>query len=139
MISILEHLQCRISEIKEILYVDENWGQLDYYDTRPPAKWPCALITINDGTFSSIGGNMQQGVITLDIAVADLKLTNTSFKSPNKPWGIWNIVEKIHKKLHGWRPSATSGNLIRSSLRITRRDDGIQEIHIIYTLGLNNV
>lgn len=150
MISILESIQKRISEIKEIAYVDEDWGQIDYYDTRPPVQWPCALITLNDGSFSNIGkdknktpSNRQQGIITLDITVANLKFTNSSFNAPKyqkeQAWEIWKLIEKIHEKLHGWRPEASSGNLIRSSWRSTRRNDAIQEIHIIYTLGLNNI
>lgn len=151
MITILKSIQKRISEIKEIAYVDEDWGQLDYYDTRPPVQWPCALFTLNDGSFSNIGKdknktptNRQQGIITLDITIANLKLTNTSFKSPlhqkDQSWDIWNLIEKLHGKLHGWKPdNKVCGYLIRTSCKSIRRNDGIQEIHIIYTLGLNNV
>ncbi|CVK17107.1 hypothetical protein Ga0061079_1169 [Apibacter mensalis] len=151
MITILKSIQKRINEIKEIAYVDEDWGQLDYYDTRPPVQWPCALITLNDGSFSNIGrdknktpSNRQQGIITLDITVANLKLTNTSFKSSSfqkdQGWDIWNLIEKIHEKLHGWKPDhKASGSLIRASCKSIRRNDAIQEIHIIYTLVLNNI
>lgn len=145
----LQSIQDKIAEVVELKYVDENWGQLDDYSAHPPTQWPCALIDINGLVFSDIGIdrtatpiNRQTATGTVVINLANLKLTNTSFRAPqqqkNDAWEVWELAQKIHEKLHGWKPHATTGSLMRSRLQRVRRDDGIQEYTITYTIGMNN-
>ena len=47
---LLDSIKTKISEISEIKYIDENWGQLDYYSAHPPVQWPCCLIDISDNS-----------------------------------------------------------------------------------------
>lgn len=148
--AILQSIQNHIAtSVNAVRYVDENWGQLDLYGPEIPVKWPCVLIDIGSGQFSNIGRNnnvipvnRQQGTFSVELTIAALKLTNSSFKAPpTQKWHafeIWEIVEEIHKKIQGWSPADKSGGLIRSSLNRVRRDDGVQEIRVIYTVGVND-
>lgn len=145
----LQNIQNKIAEINELKYVDENWGQLDDYSPHPPTQWPCALIDISNLVFADIGvdrtaspQNRQTATGTVVVNLANAKLGNTSFKAPQQQkdnaWGIWELEQKIHEKLHGWKPHATSGALMRTRLQRKRRDDGIQEYEITYTIGMTN-
>ncbi len=148
--AILQSIQNRIAaSVQAVQYVDENWGQLDLYGPEIPVKWPCVLIDIGSGQFSNIGRNnkmiptnRQQGNFTVELTIAALKLTNSSFKAPQtQKWhafDIWELVEEIHREVHGWTPDELSGGLIRSSLNKVKRDDGVQEVRVIYSLGLND-
>ena len=51
---ILQNIQNRLSTITEIRYIDEDWGQLDYYSQNMPVQWPCCLIDIQSGNFSNL-------------------------------------------------------------------------------------
>lgn len=148
--AILKSIQNRIAEITSIAYVDEDWGQLDNYSPNPPTKFPFALIDFTDGTFSNIGAygealpkNRQMSTELVTITVGNLKLSNTSFKAPlnqkNDAMAIWDIIDEVHDKLHGWHPTEECGALIRARRQRVIRDDGIQEYRITYTMGLTNV
>ncbi|QHN64862.1 hypothetical protein DBX24_02615 [Bergeyella cardium] len=146
---ILMSIKDKLNEVSALKYIDENWGQLDLYGNDIPVQWPCALVTLLGGQFSDIGKdyraapeNRQEAILSFEITIAQLKLTNSSNRAPisqqQKAFEVWNIVQEVHQKLHGWRPSKTTGKLIRSELSSTRRDDGVQEIKISYTIGLHN-
>ena len=148
--TILKAIQDRIGEnVTDLKHIDENWGQLDLFGNEIPVQWPCCLIMLNTANFSNLGNdvtavpmNRQEGLITVELTIAKLKLTNTSFKAPllqkEKAWEIWGIVRKTHEIIHGWSPEVGSGKMIRTGLSTVRRDDGVQEIRIIYSIGLHN-
>lgn len=148
--TILQAIQAKLATtVVELKTIDENWGQLDLFGNDIPVQWPCALLTLNAGQFSHLGTdvdkkplNRQEGTLTFEISFAKLKLTNSSFKAPAtqkiKAWEIWSIIEKSHAELHGWNPLPGSGKLMRTALSSTRRDDGVQEVKVMYTMGLHN-
>lgn len=107
---VLEAIQKQINDgVESINYVDEDWGQLDYYGNTIPVKWPCVLINFNNGNFTNIGRNnnllspnRQQGLSSVEIVVANLKTTNTSFNAPKtQKWHgfeIWEILQEVHNR-----------------------------------------
>lgn len=146
----LEAVQTKLNDVTELKYIDEDWGQMDSYSPNPPTKFPCALIDITSMIFSNIGKdnsatpiNRQATEGTITIIIANLKLTNTSKAAPqtqkDQAWKIWEIIENIHQLLHGWKPTSDSGSLIRTGLKRIRRDDGIQEYQVTYSLSKTNI
>lgn len=138
------------SKVPELKYIDEDWGQLDSYSPHPPAKFPLALIDLGAVVYQNIGidrkatpMHRQTGDATIIITVANMKLTNTSAGAPQKQkdsaWFIQDIIQKVHEELQGKHVIASVGALIRTSKRKIRRDDGIQEYEITYTIGMTNV
>ena len=147
---VLENIQKQLGTIPALKYIDEDWGQLDHYSPYPPTQFPLALIDIGSLEFSNIGidpkvnpKNRQMGTGTIIITIADLRLTNSSLRSPkqqkNNVWEIWNIIECVHQELHGFKPDCNSGAMMRTNLRHIKRDDGIQEYEATYTIGVTNV
>jgi hypothetical protein len=148
--TILKSIQTKLSEVSELKYIDEDWGQLDYYSAHPPTQFPLALIEIATANYSNIGiqrqsspQNRQMAQATLVITVANLKLTNTSLQAPitqqNQAWTIYDILESIHEKIHGFAPVENCSKLIRTGYKRIKRDDGIQEYELTYKLELSNV
>ena len=149
--TIIQNIQDKLTLVTGLNYVDEDWGQLDYYSPNFPVKWPCALIDVTGASFDNIGidktatprnrQNSEDAI--LSITVANLKLTNTSSMSPqpqkDQAWSIWTLIEDIHKELQGFNPEAYAGKLIRKSFARVKRDDGVQEYTIMYSFSLNNV
>ena len=120
-------------------YIDEDWGQLDYYHEHPPVKFPCVLLELQQAAWKNQGKLVQDGIIDITVRVCDIKLSNTSFKAPQQQKtnaaAIWLILENIHKALHGWRPADQSefNTLTRISSRRVKRDDGIREFEMVYS------
>lgn len=147
--TILIAIKSKLNEVAELKYIDEDWGQLNYYGIDIPVQWPCALVRLSNGQFSDIGKdwritsqNRQEGILTFEVTIAKVKLTNSSNKAPinqqNSTFEIWELVQKVHQVLHGWKPTENTGSLIRSNINSTKREDGVQEITIIYTCGIHN-
>lgn len=147
---LLLSLQDRLSSDSDLKYIDEDWGQLDDYGVHTPVKWPCCLIDFTAANYSDIGidrastpQNRQQATGSITLNFANLKLTNTSKLAPigqkNDAWMLIELVEVAHGIIQGFRPSEKSGAMMRTSFRRIKRDDGIQQYQVVYTVALNNV
>lgn len=121
-------------------YIDEDWGQLDYYSASPPAKWPCILVDIGQIPWSNQGELVQTGLGTITVRVADLRLSNSNVKAPEaqrqKAAGILDLLERINAGLHGWTADTANGPLTRLSTSRLKRDDGIREYEMVYQVQL---
>lgn len=148
--NIIPSIQALLVTIPELKYVDEDWGQLDYYSPNFPVQWPCVLIDIAAANFDNLGQDKtatpvhrQTAASSISLTVANLKLTNTSGKAPllqkTQARSIWEIIDLIHAKIQGVNANETSGKLVRTALQRIKRDDGVQEYTVIYSLALHNV
>lgn len=147
---VIDNIQTQIASLPEIKYIDENWGQLDYYSSNPPVKFPCVLIDIINNTYSNIGQdrkmippNRQMSTFMVEIRVADVKLSNSSSRASqtqrNKARHILDVIEDIHAKVQGFCPTPMCGKMIRVSNNRVTRDDGIREYAIIYSADIQNI
>ncbi len=147
---VLQNIQNKLATIPALKYVDEDWGQLDDYSPNPPTQFPLALIDIGNLQYSDIGKNKsvtpqnrQMATGTIVISIASLKLTKTSARAPqsqkDQAWAIWDIVESVHAELHGVAVGGSAGAMMRTAMRKVKRDDGIQEYEVTYTIGMTNV
>lgn len=130
------------TEIPQIKYVDEDWGQLDYYSPHPPVQFPAAIIDCINATYTNEGKLIQLGDVQVRIRIADQKLTNSSVKAPqaqrDNAFAIYDLLATIHAKLHGWPANKPYTRLIRQSLKRTVRNDGMRIHEIIYTTRLTD-
>lgn len=148
--TIIDNIQAKLKAVPGLKYIDEDWGQLDYYSPNFPVQWPCTLIDVTNVSFSDTGKDrvkvpqqrqMAEGYITL--TVANLKLTNTSGRAPklqkDNARSIWEIIEDVHKEVHGWNPDVMAGKLIRKGMQRVKRDDGVQEYTLTYSFSITDV
>lgn len=140
--TILQKIQEQIATLPKVNHVDENWGQLDMMP-KPPVKFPCVLIDINEADFSDLKFPEQEGTFKIFIHVADLKLSNGSYRSTaaqkGKSWQIYNLLEDVHKKLQGFRPEGgdlLTGKMNRKEIRSFQNSEGLQEKVIEYELSV---
>lgn len=148
--NLLEKLQLRLAEIPQLKYIDENWGQLDYYSPNMPVQYPCVLIDIGQVQYSNLGKDLtktpqqrQIAQVQIKITIANMRLTNTSLLAPRRQkedsWSIWTLIEMIHQKIHGFSLLPNVTPLIRTSQNRTLRDDGIQEYEVYYSCEVQNI
>lgn len=119
-------------------YVDEDWGQLDYYSPQFPVKWPCLLVDVQTVQWQNEGNLMQKGLATVSIKIAHLRLSNSSAKAPQQQQqnnnSFFALTQGVFKSLHGF----TANNevftaLIRVSERRVQRDDGVKVYEMVFT------
>lgn len=136
--TLLKDIQNRLlAEVPALKYVDEDWGQLDYYSPHFPVKWPCALIDAAQATWSNAGHLLQLGVVQVKVRVADLRLTNTSGAAPQgqkqAAFALFATLSNVYKALHGWSGHNHYSALIRTSNSRVKRDDGVRIYDITFT------
>lgn len=134
---ILTAIQAKLeAEATLVRYVDENWGQLEEYSDKPPAKWPCVLLDVGTIQWSNKGTHQQTGIATIVLDVATLKLTNTSAKAPllqkQQAWAVHEVMQQVHQLLHSSKPVQGCGSLSRTGTSRVRRSDGIQQYRVTY-------
>lgn len=139
LIDITERLTEKVPALK---YIDEDFGQLDYYSNHPPVKYPCALVDATEATWTNTLKREQTGLVQVVIRVADLKLSNTSGKAPqgqkDKAFAVFTILKDVYKALQGWTGSQHYAGLIRMSNKRIKRDDGVRIYEIRFTTQLKD-
>jgi len=130
-------IKFRLQEkVPALKYIDEDWGQLDYYNPNQPVKWPCVLIDVNQVAWTNEGQHVQLGNASVSIRVADMRLSNSNIKAPQaqrtRAEGILDLLTCVHAALHGWTGDNMNSPLTRLTTRKVNRDDGIREFEVIY-------
>lgn len=131
-------IQERLKTINDIKYVDEDWGQLEDYSPNTPSKFPLALIDLDSIDWSNTADLMQRGEGDICVTIADYKLTrsnaNASTEQREKAFGIFDLIDQVHAKLHGWNPCNGTNMLVRAKTQKVKRDDGMKEYKIFYSI-----
>ncbi len=125
---ILTDIQEKLKEVPGLRYIADDWSQLEY--EQPPVQFPCALVDVDGFDYSQTGRLHQLGTGAVYVRVADLQLTNTSANAPaslkKASETFFNVIDEVHKSLHGFSGGNYSA-LIRTSLKRVSRNDGIKE------------
>lgn len=125
------------TDVPAIKYVDEDWGQLDYYSPAPPVQFPAAIVDCVSVTYTNEGKLVQLGDVQVRIRIADQKLTNSSGKAPqtqrNQAFAIYDLLATMHAKLHGWPTNKHYTRLVRQTLKRVVRNDGMRVHELVYT------
>lgn len=133
-----------LNKVPTLKEVDEDWGQCDFYAERPPVKFPCALIDIQDAQFTDDGDLKQQGTLTVVVKLYVLRLSNTSNAAPqgqkDKAMAGWVAYTDIVKALHG-QDFIKNGfaTPMRARMQRIKRRDGIYERNIAFTIGFTDM
>lgn len=135
-----ERLKAKVPALK---YIDEDWGQLDYYSTNPPVKWPCSLSDVFEATFTNAGKLVQLGNTVVVIRLADLRLSNSQVKAPvNQKLNhisFFVLVKNVFTSLHGWAGHNHYSALVRVSQGRKKRDDGVREYEMRFATTIKDV
>lgn len=129
-------VQNALVSLPGIKYVAEDWGQLDFYDKRPPVQFPCALLDAEGADYVDRSCRSQQAEATINVRLADFHPVNTSAMAPDaeRPFEIFDLLTAIHKALQGLS-GATFTGLSRTKLRRVGRDDAIREWVLTFRFG----
>lgn len=120
----------------KIPYIAEDWGQLDFYDQRPPVNFPCALVDAAECDYADLSRKAQRGAGILTVRLADNPPINFSASAPDsaRQFDLLALVEYVYAHLQGFCGEGFSG-LTRISLRKVKRDDSIKEYELRFRFG----
>ena len=135
---VLIAVKTALQGVSELRYAGEDWGQIDYF-RKPPVKFPCALIDVEEVDYSDDAPRYQQGDGLLTIRVADIRMVNDSFQSPpsKHEFGIFDLLQSVYKALQGLSGD-TFSPLTRTKLFRARRDDSIREYRLLFKFSFTD-
>lgn len=136
-------IQARIKDqCPDIRYIDQDVGQLDYYETRPPISWPAVLLDFGSFDFKDIGEHVQMGNgrVTLRLAFSPFSSANSLVPDITKEKALlfYEIEYRLHMALHAWEATDFSGNMVRRSAKTEMRDDPFRVRELQYELNFED-
>ena len=96
---LLLDIQSQLAQEVPGLWTDKDWGQFQYQ--QPPVKYPCALLDIEQASFSDLRRGHQMSDVNIVLTVANQRLKPTSVTAPNKEDGYFlvELLESVHNAL----------------------------------------
>ena len=123
----------RLSQVPELRFVGEDWGQLNF--DQPPVNFPCGLIDLSEVDYSDAGRNRQKADAKLVITIADIRYDGIAAFNPAKvneqAFLIFQIMEKVNSLIHGYGNEYHS-KFSRKKIKKVEREDSIREFRMIY-------
>lgn len=130
----LKAIENALQPNEAIKYINEDWGQLDYYQ-QPPVLFPCVLLECEEVDYTTQTGKHQQAIGVISVRVADYRVIQQSNVRANNTggdrYGYFELLSQIHAVLQGLS-GVTFTALDRRNMRRVRRDDAIREMILSY-------
>jgi len=131
--TIFTEVLSRLTQIPELRFVGEDWGQLNF--EQPPVNFPCALIDLFEVDYSDGGRNLQKADAKLVISIADIRYEGITAFNPAKvnerAFAIFWIMEKVNSLIHGYGNEYHS-KFSRKQIKKMDREDSVREFRMIY-------
>ncbi|MFH1121781.1 MAG: hypothetical protein V1775_18315 [Bacteroidota bacterium] len=93
-----------LNSIPALKWVDEDFGQIDVYEVKPPVAFPCALVSLNQGA-DALAVDEYDLTNTFTVRVAHNRLGDRPAKSPEGALAITlaklDDVDEVKTKLTG--------------------------------------
>jgi len=125
-LEIIERIKVKVPEIK---YINQDFGQIDNYEERPPVSFPCLLIDFESFGFSDMGSNCQIAEGTVKLRLATAPFSNQSSITPDivqaKAMAYYELETKLYQALHGWQGNVF-GYLMREGVETEKREDELR-------------
>ncbi len=134
----------RIAEkVPEIIWIDQDFGQLEHYDERPPVSFPCVLIDFNTTTYDQESQQEQIGNPNINFRLGFAPWSQSSNTAPQavqeKALYFWELELKLYQALQGWNPVGDICQpLTRVSATTERREDPLRVRSLIFTTAFED-
>ena len=131
-------LQDRIAqEVPEIKHIDQDLGQLEYYDQRPPVAFPCVLIDFPTANYSNLGTGIQWAEVNIHVRLGFAPFTSALSVMPDvgkeKALEYYELENKLYEALQGFTANGCVQPIIRTSATTERRNDPYRVREVIFT------
>lgn len=102
-IDLQEHIKTNVPEIK---WIDQDFGQLEQFEYRPAVSFPCVLIDFPMANYSNIATLAQQGDITVQFRLGFAPFDKSNATAPldvrEKAVNYYAIEQKLFEALQGF-------------------------------------
>ena len=127
--------------VPDLRYINQDIGQLEYYESRPSVSFPCVLIDFEGFTFTEEGELSQIAEGDVKIRLAHAPFSDASNLVPDvvrdKALTYYDIEWLVFKALHGWQGDSF-GALMRKSANTEKREDNYRVREIVFSTSFQD-
>lgn len=131
-------IQTRIkSAVPEIAWIDQDLGQIDWYQTRPPVSWPCVMIDFPETGYGDLSQGVQWAtpVIRIRLGFSPFSSANSVAPDISKEAALqfYEIENKLFKALQGFDGGGITQPMTRTSVVNEKRNDPYRVRQMTFT------
>lgn len=125
---LLKAIYTQLKTVPAIKWIDEDFGQIDNYETRPAVQWPCALVSMNQN-FDSLGSDAYDISSNITVRIAHNRFADRTPMAADLAFKFTldklDDIEAVKTALEGFEVAGHSGRFYLRGINTERRTDGI--------------
>ncbi|MDR0815077.1 MAG: hypothetical protein LBN37_04915 [Bacteroidales bacterium] len=127
------------SQVPEIEWIEQDFGQEIFDKWRPNVAFPAVLIDFPEAEYSNLAHGVQLGVVTVTLRLLVAPFTQSYDGAPlevqHDALAYFDLEQKLVAALHNWAPDNNiCKKLIRRSVTTNNRNDiGLRIRNITFT------
>lgn len=130
-------------QVPEVRWVDQDLGQLEYYEDRPPVAFPCVLIDFTSTNYDQLMQQVQTGNVIINCRLAFAPFSQSSNTAPqmvmDRALQYWELEMKLYQALQNWNPADDICQpLTRTTAATERREDALRVRVISFTTSFED-
>ena len=120
-----------VSEVPEIRWIDQDLGQLDFYEMeRPAVAWPCVLIDFGNTQYDELHQSTQSASPAIQFKLGFPPYSPSDQKAPLEVRAnslkFYALEEKLYKAFQHWDADGLCQPMTRTSGITEKREDPIR-------------
>lgn len=116
-----------MANVPEIVWIDQDLGQLEHYETRPSVQFPCVLIDFAEAQAKDESGMVQWLDIVATFRLGFAPFTSAASVTPDVPkkqaLQYYEIENKLYKCIHGFDAGECIQAFSRVNVGTEKRND----------------
>lgn len=133
---LLQKLQTQITtQVPAIKWVDQDLGQLEYYDQRPAVSWPCVLIDFGNTNYDEMQGNVQLGNAQFTLRLGFPSFSPSQAGAPDsvkeQALQYYELEQLLYQAIQGYNADGLMQPCTRISAQTERREGDNFRVRVI--------
>jgi hypothetical protein len=129
-------LQTKIlADLPEIKWVDQDLGQLESYEVRPPVLFPCVLIDFDNTTFDQMQQDRQAGNCSFTLRLGFPAFSPAHSAAPEsakeKALQYYEIENRLYALVQGFDADGIMQPATRVSVQTERREEDSLRVRVM--------
>lgn len=138
-LAIMAQIQSNVPEIK---FIDQDYGQLTQYDGRQGVGFPAVLIDFPAMNYADLGQQAQDALGTVQISLAYPQVVHSSNlitpEMRERSLAYYELEHKLNSWLHGFTPGDAFGHMTRQSAVSINTPMAVRIRRLTYRLGMED-
>jgi hypothetical protein len=119
------------NDVPEIRWIDQDFGQLEDYDIRPPVSFPCVLIDFNSTSYEEMNQRRQQANITFTLRLGFPAFSYAASTAPQSVRELalqyYELEQRLFEAVQGFDGGGVMQGCTRqSTVTEGRKDDNLR-------------